>query len=205
MAKQKKDKNTEELILEAARKAFITRGMSGARMQDIADEAGINKALLHYYFKNKEQLFDTIFMDAAGKLFPRINMILTSEQSLFEKIESFCEEYITVVQDNPYLPLFVLNELNRDPVYFMNKLWGRAHRPDPRMFLKQIEEEVAKGTIKPISPLNLLMNLISMTIFPYIGKPIFQQTIGLDEMQFRMTMEQRKKEIPKFIIDAIRK
>ena len=205
MKKAKKDKNTEDRILEAAKKVFIGRGMAGARMQDIADEAGINKALLHYYFRNKEQLFDTIFMDAAGKLFPRINMILTSEQSLFEKIESFCEEYITVVQENPYLPLFVLNELNRDPVYFMDKLWGHAHRPDPRAFLKQIEEEVKKGTIKPISPLNLLMNLISMTIFPYIGKPIFQQTLGLDEMQFRMTMEQRKKAIPEFIIDAIRK
>jgi TetR/AcrR family transcriptional regulator len=204
LVKQKKDKNTEALILDAARKVFVSRGMSGARMQDIADEAGINKALLHYYFKNKEQLFDTIFMDAAGKLFPRVNMIFTSEQSLFEKIESFCEEYITVVQENPYLPLFVLNEMNRDPVYFMNKLWGNS-RPDPKKFLKQIETEVKKGNIKPISPLHLLMNMLSMTIFPYIGKPMFQQTIGLDEMQFRVTMEQRKKEIPRFIIDAIKK
>jgi len=200
-----KDKGTETLILEAAKKIFIANGMSGARMQDIADEAGINKALLHYYFKNKEQLFEKIFMEAAAQLFPRINKIFLADMPLFEKIETFCEEYISVVQENPYLPMFVLNEMNRDPVYFMKKLWGQKNRPDPGRFLEQIELEVKKGTIRRISPLHLLMNLLSMTIFPYMAKPVFQQTIGLDELQFRMAMEQRKKEIPKFIIDAIRR
>ena len=122
MALKKKDKSTEERILEAAKKVFVQKGMAGARMQDIADEAGINKALLHYYFSNKEKLFEMIFLEAASKLFPRINAIFSSDQPLFEKIESFCEEYIAVVMENPYLPLFVLYEINQDPAYFMNKL-----------------------------------------------------------------------------------
>jgi TetR/AcrR family transcriptional regulator len=205
MAKYKKDKSTEERILEAARKVFVRNGMYGARMQDIADEAGINKALLHYYFKNKQQLFEEIFMEAAGKLFPRIKEIFSSDEPLFVKIEQFCDEYITVVLDNPYLPLFVLNEMNRDPVYFMNKIWSGKKRPDPQKFLQQIDTEVKKGTIKPVSPLQLLMNLLSMTIFPFIGKPVFQANLGIDEWQWRMIMEQRKKEIPKFIIEAIKK
>jgi TetR/AcrR family transcriptional regulator len=202
--KHKKDTSTEERILDAARTVFIRKGMYGARMQDIADEAGINKALLHYYFKNKEKLFEEIFMEAAAKLFPRINMIFTSDELLFLKIEQFCDEYINVAIENPYLPLFVLNEMNRDPVYFMNKLWGK-NRPQPQKFLQQIAAEVKQGKIKDISPLQLLMNLLSMTIFPFIAKPVFQMNLGIDELQFRMVMEQRKKEIPKFIIDSIKK
>jgi len=183
----------------------VLKGMAGARMQDIADEAGINKALLHYHFKNKEKLFEVIFMEAAAKLFPKINEIFISDQSLFEKIENFCHEYIAIVLENPYLPLFVMNEINQDPEYFLQKVWKGKNRPNPEKFLEQIEREVKKGTIKRISPVQLLMNLISMTIFPFIAKPMFQQNLGLDEMQFRSVMEQRRKEIPKFIIDAIRK
>lgn len=205
MTKHKKDSSTEEKILEAARNVFIKKGMYGARMQDIADEAGINKALVHYYFKNKEKLFEKIFLEAAGKLFPRINEIFSSDDTLFIKIEKFCDEYITVVLEDPYLPLFVLNEMTQDPVYFMNKIWGKNKGPKPQKFLEQIAAEVKKGTIKNISPLHLLMNLISMTVFPFVAKPMFQMNIGMDEMQFKMAMEQRKTEIPKFIIDSIRK
>lgn len=205
MSKAQKDKSTEERILTAAKKIFVLKGMSGARMQDIADEAGINKALLHYYFKNKEQLFEMIFMEAAAKLFPKINKIFDGDQPLFEKIESFCEEYITIVTDNPFLPLFVINEINQDPDYFLKKVWAGKSKPNPTKFLEQIDREVKKGTIKKINPVHLLMNLISMTIFPFMGKPMFQKNLGISEAQFRQLMEQRKKEIPAFIIDAIKK
>jgi AcrR family transcriptional regulator len=205
MVKKKKDQTTEERILKAAKKVFVQKGMAGARMQDIADEAGINKAMLHYYFRNKEKLFEVIFVEAAGKLFPRINAIFSSDQPLFEKIESFCEEYISMITDNPYLPLFVLNEINQDPEYFMQKVLSGKTRPQPEKFLQQIEREIKKGTIKRISPLQLLMNLLSMTIFPFVAKPMFMKNLGLDELQFLSIMEQRKKEIPKFIIDAIKK
>lgn len=205
MVKPKKDKTTEQLVLDAAKKVFIRKGMAGARMQDIADEAGINKAMLHYYFRNKEKLFEVIFMEAAAKLFPRINVIFSSDQPLFEKIESFCDEYITTIIDNPYLPLFVLNEINREPEYFMQKVMSGNTRPQPEKFLQQIEKEIKKGNIKRISPLQLLMNLLSLTIFPFVAKPMFQSNLGIDELQFRSIMQQRKKEIPKFIIDAIKK
>lgn len=205
MVKQKKDQTTEERILNAAKLVFVRKGMAGARMQDIADEAGINKAMLHYYFRNKEKLFEVIFMEAASKLFPKINEIFTSDQPLFEKIESFCEQYISVVIENPYLPLFVLNEINKDPEYFMQKVWAGKTKPKPAKFLEQIETEVKAGNIKRINPIHLLMNLISMTIFPFVAKPMMQRNLGLTETQFRAIMEQRKKEIPRFIIDSIKK
>jgi len=205
MVKNRKDQGAEEKILEAARKVFTTKGMAGARMQDIADEAGINKALLHYYFRDKEKLFDTIFMGEAQKFFPKINAIFQSDDPLFEKIEKFVNEYIDEMQENPYLPWFVINEVNRDPERFMQSVLGNDNRPKPAKFLEQIEKEIKKGTIKRISPVHLLMNLISMTIFPFVARPMITRNLRMSELQFKQAMEQRKKEIPKFIIDAIKK
>jgi len=205
MVKKRKNLSTEQKILETARKVFLIRGMVGARMQDIADEAGINKAMLHYYFRDKDKLFETVFLAEAQKFFPKIKMIFESELPLFEKIEKFVEEYINEMLENPYLPWFVMNEINRDPDKFFHRIWSKNDAPDPSNLLAQIEREVKKGTIRKISPLQLLMNLLSMTIFPFIAKPMIQRNLGLDEMQFRAAMEQRKKEIPSFVMAAIKK
>lgn len=205
MAKDKKEKSTEEKILAAAKKVFVSKGMAGARMQDIADEAGINKALLHYYFRNKEKLFEVIFMEAAQKFFPKISFIFESDVPLFEKIEIICEQYVTTMSENPYLPLFVLNEISRDPENFVNKISDKKGFPSPQKFLEQIEKEVKKGTIKKISPLHLLINMISLCVFPFVGKAMIQSINGLDELQFRNIIIQRKKEVSKFIIDSIKK
>jgi len=205
MVKKAKDTGTEEKILAAARKVFTTKGMAGARMQDIADEAGMNKALLHYYFRDKDKLFETVFVEEAQKFFPTINAIFASDQPLFEKIETFVREYIDEMVENPYLPWFVLNEINRDPDQFMLKIWGKDNLPKPGKFLEQIETEIKAGRIRPIHPVHLLMNMISMTIFPFVGKPMFVRNLRLSDKQFREIMEQRKKEIPSFIINAIRK
>ena len=205
MVKVKKDQSTEEKILTAAKKVFVRSGMTGARMQDIADEAGINKAMLHYYFRNKEKLFEVIFREAAAKLFPKLNLVFESDLSLFEKIERFTVQYIDVILENPYLPLFVLNEINRDPEAFLSHIWQRENMPRPEKFLDQIEREIKKGNIKRISPLQLLLNLISLCIFPFMARPMFQIHLGVDDLQFRNLMQQRKTEVPRFIIDAIRK
>ena len=200
-----KDSSTEEKILIAAKKVFVANGMMGARMQDIADEAGINKALLHYYFRNKEQLFDVIFMSAARQLFPRIRQIFESDAPLFEIIEKFCADYIEIISENPYLPLFVFNEISRNPAGFIKKINTDSGFPKPELFLKKVEMAIENGTIKKISPIQLLLNLLSMCIFPFVAKPLILMNVGLDEFQFRSIMEQRKKEIPKFIIDSIKK
>ena len=205
MVKKKKDAGAEEKILAAARNVFMTQGMAGARMQDIADKAGINKALLHYYFRDKNKLFEMVFLAEAQKFFPRINSIFNSDIPLFEKIENFVNEYIDEMQENPYMPWFVLNEINRDPYQFLYKIWGKDNLQKPGKFLEQIEQEIKAGKIKRISPMHLLMNMISMTIFPFVGKPMFVRNLRLTESQFTEIMEQRKKEIPKFIIDSIKK
>ncbi len=204
MAKRNKDTGAEEKILAAARKVFIAKGMAGARMQDIADEAGINKALLHYYFKSKEQLFETIFTEVMGNLIPRIKSLLLSDLSLYEKIEQFCDQYISVISQNPYLPIFILNELHKQPSVMIAKMFGGG-LPDLHKFTAQIEKEVKSGKIKPISPVHLIMNMMGLCIFPFLGKPLLSAILGIDALQFQLAMEQRKKAMPQFIFDAIRK
>ncbi len=204
MKEKRKNTNTEEKILAAAKKVFIAKGMAGARMQDIADEMGMNKALLHYYFKTKEQLFEVIFKETIGKFIPKLKALLIADISLEDKIKFFCNEYIQMAQDNPYLPLFILNELNKQPAQFIDKIFS-GELPDLNKFTFQLEQEIKAKRIKPISPVQLLMNMMSMCIFPFIAKPMFNAVLGLDELQFRLTMEQRKKDIPKFILDSIKK
>ena len=194
---------TEEKILTAAKKVFLQKGMDGARMQDIADEAGINKALLHYYFRNKQQLFEKIFIEAISALLPKVVTIMESDTSLFEKIETFCKEYINQVMLTPYVPIFIINEVNKQPEVFLKKILG--DRQLPLHALQQtINREIKEKNIRPVNPLQLLMNIISMCLFPFLARPLIQLATGIDLQQFMAMMEQRKKEIPLLIINSIK-
>jgi AcrR family transcriptional regulator len=203
MDKLNSDHSTEDKILEAAKNVFVTKGMSGARMQDIANEAGINKALLHYYFRSKEKLFEVIFKAAVSRLVPRITAILESDMPLFIKIERFCENYIETVMQSPFIPLFVINEMNKQPEEFILKIWG-DQRPGLKSFFKQVEVDIANGLIKPIHPHQLLVNIVSLIVFPFVAKPIIFFVTGMDSKEYKDFMIARKKEIPEFIINAIK-
>ena len=203
MVKQK-DTSVEQRILDAAKHVFITQGMAGARMQDIADAAGINKAMLHYYFRNKEKLFETIFAEAFENLFPKLQSILESDQSVFKKIELICIEYINQMQAMPYLPIFVLSEVNRQPDEFLKKMFGKR-RPPIKAFADTIEMAIQQKEIKPIHPLQLLLNIISLSIFPFMAKPLLQHVSGINKKQYDAMMEERKKMVPQIIIQSIKK
>ncbi|MFN8251681.1 MAG: TetR/AcrR family transcriptional regulator [Ferruginibacter sp.] len=207
MVKKKKQQEagTEAKVLQAARKVFLAKGMEGARMQDIADEAGINKAMLHYYFRDKDKLFETVFIEEAQKFFPKINIIFQADIPLFEKIEKFVAEYIDEMIANPFLPWFVMNEINRNPEQFISKVWGKTSLPKPLALLEQIQGDVKKGKIKKVHPLHLLMNILSMTVFPFVAKPMMTKVLQMNDAAFMQAMQERKKEIPKFIIESIKK
>jgi TetR/AcrR family transcriptional regulator len=197
------ESTTEEKILNAARKVFLTKGMDGARMQDIADEAGINKALLHYYFRSKDKLFEQVFLDAASHFLPTVFQILESERSLFEKIELFCHTYIDQLIKTPFVPIFIINEINRQPQAFLKKLMG-SKMPPVQKILKQIETETREGRIRPIDPLQFLMNILSLCVFPFLVRPMVQLVTTISDKQFMALMEERKKEVPKLIISSIK-
>lgn len=200
---KRKEENAEEKILAAARKVFLNKGMDGARMQDIADEAGINKALLHYYFHSKDKLFEQIFLEAATSFLPKVFAILEAEDTLFQKIERFCEEYIGQLMKTPYVPIFVLNEINRQPQAFLKKVVGQ--NPPPLFKVqKQIDQEVKAGVIKPIDPIQLLLNVISLCLFPFVAAPMVQLITNMSKKQFGVLMEKRKKEVPLLIIGSLK-
>src|SRR6478672_3055632 len=198
-----RDQSTEEKILVAARKVFLNKGMDGARMQDIADEAGINKALLHYYFRSKDKLFEQIFFEVATAFLPRVFAILESNLTLFQKIQRFCEEYIGQLVKTPYVPIFILNEINRQPQAFLKKVLG-TNKPPFHTLLQQIDLEVKAGVIRPINPIQLLLNVVSLCLFPFVASPMIELITGMNSKQFNTLMELRKKEIPALVIESIK-
>ena len=198
-----KDATSESLILNAAKSIFIKKGMDGARMQEIADEAGINKALLHYYFRNKQQLFEAVFMNAFSLLAPQLNSILNDDSSIEEKIIKFTSNYISFMSKHPYLPSFVIQEINRNPE-FMIHLKEKPQFPNTEKFKLQVETEVKKGILKPIDAEQLFINIISMCIFPFMGKPLIKVFLNADDDHFNKLMENRKTEVSSFIINSIK-
>ena len=200
----KNDTNTEQLILEAAKVVFIKKGMEGARMQEIADEAGINKALLHYYFRSKDKLFTAVFKESFFKLFPNIVDLLKSDITLFDKIRLFVENYIDIINANPLLPSFVIHELSRNPDTVVQMI--KSSGVNPIYFVNQVQEEIEKGSIEVVQPLHLIVNMLAMCIFPFITKPILQEVIfDQDQQQFDIFIQERKKEVSDFIINSIKK
>jgi len=196
---------TEKIILEAARLVFIRKGFDGARMQEIADEARINKALLHYYFRSKDKLFMAIFVDVIQAFISSsVKFIQDPGHSVFDKIRLFVEKYISLIQENPYLPGFILNELNQRPDRLVGIFKSSGLELD--YFYSQIEKEVKEGKIEPVEPEHLLVNMISMCIFPFVGKPLINTIIlSGSEKDFNLFIEERIKTIPEFIINSIKK
>ncbi|MFC2093204.1 TetR/AcrR family transcriptional regulator [Bacteroidota bacterium] len=200
----KENKNTtEERILESARQIFQVKGLQGARMQEIADKAGINKAMLHYYYRSKELLFEAVFEEAANRIFPKIVEFLNTDYPLFEKIERFVDYYLTTLLENKYMPAFVLNELNQNPERLVKLMSDRGIFKQDK-FIEQINNAIKDDIIIQIDPRQLITNIISMSIFPFAGRPILMNLFKLDEESYYQFIESRKKEVPKFIINAIK-
>jgi TetR/AcrR family transcriptional regulator len=197
-----REATTEQRILEAARKVFTRKGMAGARMQEVADEAGINKALLHYYFRSKEQLFVGVCKGSAEKQFGCIWDALKQCDSLFPAIETFVSGYMDRMIEEPQLPLFIANEMNRDPdglADFIDR--GKESRA---RFLRLVEEAHARGEIIDIDPRELLVNIMALCVHPFIARPMIKHIHGFSDEAFHRMILKRKKTVPEFIIRSIR-
>lgn len=194
---------TEELILNAARLVFTQRGYNGARMQEIADEAGINKALLHYYFRSKDKLFEIIFNEAINQLLGRINEVIKTKGSLLDKVSVIVDLYIAGLMEKPFIPIFVLHEMSQDPEKVAQRFLNSANMPDVKQFLKEVDAEIKKGHIKEFDPEQLFINVVSLCIFPFVAKPMIKGVLRKNEMEFRLMMQERKREVVKFITAAL--
>jgi AcrR family transcriptional regulator len=198
-----KDTTTETSILDAAKRIFQLKGMTGARMQEIADEAGINKALLHYYFRSKQLLFEAVFKKAFLMLAPQLNEVMNSDTSIYEKIKNFSSNYISFVIKHPYLPNFIIQELNRNPEFVKNIVNEKAF-PNINKFRKQVDDKVVEGAIRPVKAEQLFINIMALNIFPFIGAPLLKGFINADDQSYKKLMEDRKTEVADFIINSIK-
>lgn len=195
--------NTETEILNAAKEVFQQKGMAGTRMQEIADKANINKALLHYYYRNKQLLFEAVFQSAFKLLAPQLHKILNDDSDLFEKIKNFTENYVSFVIKHPYLPNFVIQELSKNPE-FVQKLRADKNFPSIEKFKTQVNQAAIQGIIKPIEAEQLFINIMSLNIFPFIGQPLLMVLVNADKESYNKILKKRKTEVAEFIINSIK-
>lgn len=204
------DGETEKRILNAAKAVFIRHGTSGARMQDIAEEAGVNQALLHYYFRSKERLSQAVFRDAAGRMFPAILQIVGGDQSIPEKIDFIVDTYLTAMTKSPFLPGYIISELHHYPER-MHQLLGEIAggdittltKPAFEKLEKQLAAEARAGRMRRMSAAQFFVNLLSLCIFPFAARPMLHVALGFDDDDFAKFIEQRRKDLPIYIRSAI--
>jgi TetR/AcrR family transcriptional regulator len=199
------DKLTEEKIFEAATEVFVEKGMDGARMQDIANQAGINKALLHYYYRTKEKLFTTVFEMIARKLFVKFAPVFDENLSLEDKIRFFFREHITFLQENPRLPGFILNEVNRHPDRIKKLLAGVDFENLWLRLYEQHREELKKYNITQAQLPQLMISMAAISVFPFAAKGILEGILGKVDLTFNDFIEERKEFAAEFVIKAITK
>lgn len=199
-----KEKLTEERIFDAATEIFLERGMDGARMQEIADLAGINKSLLHYYYRSKDRLFDAVFEKVANRMFARFSPLLDPGLTLEEKIRFFFREHIGFLEKNPRLPSFLLNEINRNPER-MKKI---IRRFDIGIIYETLEqqhgEEFKQFAITPSLIPQIMTSVAAMSIFPFAARGIVETILEKIGMNFNDYIEARKNFAADFVIRAFR-
>jgi TetR/AcrR family transcriptional regulator len=205
------DRETEQRILDAARTVFIRRGTAGARMQEIAAEAGVNQALLHYYFRSKERLSDAVFQQMASRLFPALIQTLGAETSIDEKIDTLVGLYLENLSRNPFLPGYLISELHHHPERLPQMLAAATGTEPGKVLARvfgtlgdQIEHSVRSGTMRPISVEQFVANLISLCVFPFAARPMLSTVFGMDDAAFAQFIQRRRAELPAFFRNALR-
>lgn len=191
--------NSEERIKAAARKVFHQKGYAGTRTRDIAEEAGINHAMVNYYFRSKEKLFQIVMIETMTYFFQGISAILNEETtSLEQKIEHVVAKYIDLLLEEPELPTFVFNEVRTNPEPFVEN--SPIHKALQNSVLaRQYAEAVARGEVSEPNLLHMVLNVIGLVIFPFIAQPILIALNKIDNEQYKVLMLERKKLIPQWI------
>ncbi len=196
------DLSAEKKILKAAIKAFIKSGFDGARTQDIANEAGVNKALLHYYFKTKELLFQAVFEDTMRDFVEKMLAIKDSNSDIREKIEAIIDNYFDFYTNNTEKILFVLNEMNKNPERFVKTLESTQNFAGLQQFSAFLQKEMLICTIKTEHPIHFIINIISLCAYTPLAAPMIKMISGLNDQDFERFLEQRRQVIKKLIVES---
>lgn len=192
--------STEELpdmegrIIEAAKRVFVLKGYEATKMGDIATEVGISRTAMHYYFRTKEMLFDAIFGQLIRVLLPNIALIMEEPSTFLEKLPKIVDQYVSMMQQNPQFPIFVVNEFNRDPQHLYRTLMKDPLRIQPLMQLqRQLLDEMDRGLIRRMPLIYSISTLLSLVVFPMLARnPLTDLFLDGDKEQFDAFFEERK-------------
>ena len=199
------ENETEQNILRVARKHFVQKGYAAARMQEIADEAGINKAMLHYYFRSKDKLYNQVTAEIIATTIPRFAQAVSKEAPFWERLETMIDSYFDMLLEQPDIPIFILSELSQKRERFIAELKKQSSVfPAVQGFAMQMMQEMEAGNIRFVPPHHLFLNIVSMSVFPFVAKPIFLTIFELPESDFETMMKERKGIIMDFIRNALR-
>ena len=182
--------STKQTIMNGAREVFRSKGFAAARMQEIADHCGVNKALLHYHFGSKKALFDAILREAFQAIIPIIFETLNGEGALRDKIELTVSLYMDALAKNPHLPLFVLNEINQNPQFVQEHLATVGGGPE--IFFRQVYEANVSGDLFPVDPFDIVADIIGLSVIGYLARPMLQGVSQRSDEEYTHFLAARK-------------
>lgn len=202
--KEEDKTEVKDKILGVARKLFITNGYKGTSIRDIATESDTNIAMINYYFGSKYNLFEIVFQEGLNVLWNRVFNAIDSSKDFYTLIEEWICAYYDVLTEYPQLPIFILNEINVNPQRLTNRL--KALKPHD-LYIKvsrRIAEEEKKGNIRPTPPLDFMLNVLSMSIFPFIFRNLAQPVAGVSNQTYEEMILEHKDYVIRFTLNALR-
>jgi AcrR family transcriptional regulator len=199
----KPDGDTREAILQAAQRVFARRGTAGARTREIAEEAGVNNALVHYYFGTKAALADQVFERTAGQLIPVIFKVLANpELPLREKVREIAHRQVAFHRQHPWLAGYLLSEANLHPER-PRAIIQRFGSPPIEVFRTQITLAIAAGEIREVSAETVMVNLLALCVFPFAARPMLDLLLGLNDERFATFLDDRADQITTFFFAGL--
>lgn len=164
----------EKQIIEAAKRVFLAHGFNETNMSMIAEEAGVQRPAMYYYYRTKDKIFEAVFGDLLQGFFPRILESLQADMMPREKISSIVDTYFDQLRQTPELPLFIIRELNRDPQLMVDTILGMNHESFPRQIVSILRDKIKGGIVREIELSNLILTMFGQVIAPFLIRPIFQ-------------------------------
>ncbi|MEM8585152.1 MAG: TetR family transcriptional regulator [Bacteroidota bacterium] len=195
-----KREKTEDKIKDAALRVFTTKGYDATTTRDIAKEADVNIASLHYYFRSKDKLFVEVTAETLTAFNKILETVLVGEEPLKFKIHRYVDQFMSIYQEHPELPAFIVMESARKDSALHQVLSFKDHT---LVLEQQLQELMEKEEIRPISTLDFISNLVGLMVFPFLCKNIFEREFQMTDEDFTQMIENRKQTIPQMIINDL--
>jgi TetR/AcrR family transcriptional regulator len=202
---KERDQNMEQLILETAERLFMDKGFALTSTTEIAREAGCNQALVHYYFRTKEKLFESIFERKAQLMLSAILKMDDPSQPFEERLRKLVENHFDIMVKNPKLPFLFFNELLTNPkrLEIMTQKFQTIPMTVMERFADDLQKEIDRGRIRDVSPISILLTVLSLNLTPFIIKPIFQKMTNTSDELFNAIIEERRKENIRIVMRSL--